>query len=132
MLKNVKIAETKPKLLAFNCLLLPWPSLTCMTLLCSLHVNKGSSLLEFLASKNYTVQHLLLRSFSRFRDLQELKVFTAGVVFTKMQQGLTTMQRLCVFIYYHFLQISLFVDVCKKQASEKNNQSTELWVATHR
>ena len=60
MFKNMQIAETKPKQLAFNRVLLPRPSLTYMTLLCSLHVHKASSSLrEFFANKNASVQAYL-------------------------------------------------------------------------
>ena len=83
MLKNIKIAGTKAKQLAFNCVLLPRPSLTYVALLCSFHMHKASSLREFFANKNTTVQRLLLQSVSRFCDLQELKVFTARVFLYK-------------------------------------------------
>ena len=53
-------------------------------------------------------------------------------LFTKMQQGLTSIKRRCVFICHCFLQVSLFVDVYKKQATQKNNQVTQLWVVAHR
>ena len=79
MLKNIKIARTKLKLLAFNCVLLPWPSLTYVTLLCSLNVHKASLVREFFANKNAIEQRLLLWSVSRLCHLQELKVFTARV-----------------------------------------------------
>ena len=68
MLKNIKIAGTKLKLLAFNYVLLPWPSLTYITLLCSLHAHKASSLWEFFANKYATIQRLLLQSFAVSRS----------------------------------------------------------------
>ena len=78
MFKNIKIAGSKLKLLAFDCVLLPWPSLTNVTLLCSLRAHKASLLREFFANKNATVQRLLLLSVSPLCGLREVKVFTVG------------------------------------------------------
>ena len=125
MLKNIKIAGTKPKLLAFNCVLLPRPNLTYKTLLCSLHAHKASSLREFFANKNETT-FTPSKCFTTLRSPVAHSFYCGVFLFAKMQQGLTTMKRLCVFIYHCFLQVSLFLDVYKKQVTQKNNQATQL------
>ena len=121
MLKNIKISGTKPKLLAFSCVLLPWPSLSCFAVfMCTKLLHCGSSLLtKMLYKKKYSTAFTASKRFTTLRSPGAQSFHCGRFLFTKIQQGLTTMKQRCVFIYHGFLQVSLFVDVYKKQATHR-------------
>ena len=79
-----------------------------------------------------TIYRLLLRSAVQLCNLQKFKISLREFFVYKNATSVDYYEAMLRFFYYFFLQVSLFVDVYKKQATQKNFKATQLWVMTNR